>query len=68
MMVLVKSRAYGKTIIRFSLGSLGIQQKYIFFSGIFVVYLATGPRGVSKSGGGDVPAPDSDPSVPRLRR
>ena len=33
---------------------------------VVVVYLATRPWGVSESQGGDVPASDSHPSVPRL--
>ena len=35
---------------------------------VFVVCLAAGTWGVSESWGGDVPASDSDPSVPKLRR
>ena len=35
---------------------------------VVVVYLATGPWGVSKLLGSILPASDSDPSVPRLRR
>ena len=30
MIVLVKSREYGKTLISFSLGSIGIKRKYIY--------------------------------------
>ena len=35
---------------------------------VVVVSMATGKWGVSESCFGDVPASDSDPSVPRLRR
>ena len=34
---------------------------------VVVVYMSTGLWSVSESLGGDVPALDSDPSVPRIR-
>ena len=53
-------------LIKNSLGYKKVAKKTKILCHAVVVYLDTGPWGVSYLLDGDVPASDSDPSVPRL--